>query len=81
MYLNMLSSIGAFLPVDKHTRVTGKSRSIIDHIFTSDISNIIFPCVFLSDISDHFPIVIIVKCKNKKQDNIKCNMQLYFFRN
>ena len=26
-------------------------------------------------------LAIIVECKNKKQDNIRCNKQLYFFRN
>ena len=83
MYLNMLSSNGAFLPIDKHTRVIGKFRStcIIDRVSTNDISNIIFPCVFLSDTSDHFPIAIIVERKNKKQDIIRGNKQLYFFRN
>ena len=73
MYLNMILSNGAFLPIDKHTRVTGNSRSIINHVITNDISNTIFPCIFLSDISDHFPIAITVERKNKKQDNIKCN--------
>ena len=61
MYLNMISSNGAFLPIDKHTRVLSNSRSIIDHVITNDISNTIFPCVFLSDINDHFPIPIIVE--------------------
>ena len=49
------------------TRVIGNSRSIIDHVITNDISNTIFPCVFLSDISDHFPMAIIVECKNKNK--------------
>ena len=70
MYLNMISSNDAFLPIDKHTRVKGNSRSIIDHVITNDIiSNTIFSCVFLSDINDHFPIAIIVERKNKQQDN------------
>ena len=47
------------MPIDKHTRVIGDSRSI----------------------SDHFPITIIVERRNKKQDNIRCNKQPYFFRN
>ena len=69
MHLNMILSNGAFLPIDNHTRVihVGNSRSI-DHVITKDISNTIFSCVFLSDISDHFPIAIIVEHKNKKQD-------------
>ena len=77
----MISSNGAFLPIDKHTRVKGNSRSIIDHVITNDISNTIFPCVFISDISDHFPIAIIVERKNKQQDNSRYNKQPYFFRN
>ena len=60
MYLNMISSNGAFLPIDKHTRVIGNSSSIIDHAITNDISNTIFPYVFISDISDHFPIAFRV---------------------
>ena len=56
MYLNMLLSNGAFLPIDKHTPVIDKSRSIIDHVITNHISNLIFSCVFLRDISNHFPI-------------------------
>ena len=81
MYLNMISSNGIFLPIDKHTRVISNSRSIIDHVITNDISNTIFSCVFLSDISDHFPIAIIVERKNKQQDNSRYNKQPYFFRN
>ena len=81
MYLNTISSNGAFLPIDKHNRVIGNSRSIIDHVITNDISNTIFPCVFLNDISDHFPIAIIAERKNRKQDNIRYNNQPYFFRN
>ena len=81
MYLNMISSNGTFLPIDKYTRVLGNFRSIIDHVITNDISNTIFPCVFLSDIIDHFPIAIIVERKNKQQDNSRYNKQPYFFRN
>ena len=32
MYLNMISSNGAFLPIDKHTRVLSNFRSIIDDV-------------------------------------------------
>ena len=49
-------------------------------LFKNVIFNIIFPCVFLSDINDHFPIAIIVERKNKKQNNIRCNKQLYYSR-
>ena len=80
MYLNMISSNGGFFPIDKHTRVKGNSRSLIDHVITNDISNTIFPCVFISDISDYFPIEIIVERKNKQHDNSRYNKlkQPYF---
>ena len=78
MYLNMISNNGAFLPIDKHTRVINNSRSIIDHVITNDISNTIFPCVFLSDISDYFPIAIIVEQKNKQQDNSRSSSSSSF---
>ena len=57
-FLNMLSSNEAFSLIDKPTRVTGNSsRTIfVDHILTNDTSNIIPSCIFLSDISDHFPM-------------------------
>ena len=35
----------------------------------------------ISDISDHFPIAIIVERNNKQQDNSRYNKQAYFFRN
>ena len=41
MYLNMLSSNGALLPIDKHIRV------IVDRVITKDIPNTIFPRAFL----------------------------------
>ena len=47
MYLNKISSNGAFLPIDKHTRVIGNSRSIMDHVIRNDISNTVVLNLFL----------------------------------
>ena len=47
-------------PIDKPTRVTGSSSTTIDHILTTDTSNIIYSCIFLSKISDHFPVGCLV---------------------
>ena len=52
----MLNSNGVYSLIDKPTRVTGSSVTIIDHILTNDTSNIIYPCMFLSEISDQFPV-------------------------
>ena len=53
-YLNMLTSNGAFLLIDKPTRVTNTSSSNMDHIITKDNNNILYPCVFLSGLTDRF---------------------------
>ena len=44
-YLNMLTSNGAFLFIDKPTRVTNTSSSNIDHIITNDNKNVLYLCI------------------------------------
>ena len=56
----MLASNGAFLLTDKPTRIFGETRTRIDHIITNDTCNVIYLCVFLGDISDHFPVACLV---------------------
>ena len=53
-YLSMLKSNGVFQLITKPTMVTKNLASLIDHIFTSALSNPIFPGIILNDISDHF---------------------------
>ena len=52
----MLHSNFAFPVTNKATRVTDISKSTIDHIITNDISNLIYPCIFLCDLTDHYPV-------------------------
>ena len=49
LFLNMLNSNGVYPLIDKPTRVTGSSSTTQDHILTKDNSNIIYPCIFLSE--------------------------------
>ena len=55
-FLNMMSSFSLFPVIDKPTRITNNTSSVIDNIFTNDISSHIIPGVIYSDITDHFPI-------------------------
>ena len=81
-YLNMLASNGAFLLIDKPTRMFGETRTLIDHIITNDPSNIIYPCVFLSDISDHFPVACFVANNySSKKGRSHINKVSYSYRN
>ena len=66
-YLSMLESNGVFQLITKPTRVTKNSASLIDHIFTSALSNPIFPGIILNDISDHFITYCVTSLKSNPE--------------
>ena len=73
---NFLSVIYAnyLLPlIDKPTRITSTTSSLIDNIFTNHLDFDVSSGLFYNDISDHFPIFQITKQKL----NIQCNPLLY----
>ena len=48
----------SFIPlIDRATRVSGSSQSVIDNIFTNNLSSKHESAIIMADISDHFPIV------------------------
>lgn len=58
-YLNVLNSVGFISVINKPTRVTVNSESIIDHIFTRVQKNVIenietIPIIFCTDMTDHY---------------------------
>ena len=53
-YFSILERNAVFQLITEPTSVTKNSASSIDHIFTSALSNPIFPGIILNDISDHF---------------------------
>ena len=55
-YLSMLNSNAFSSLLDKPTRVTETSSTLIDHIYCNDINCDIVPGVYNYEISDHFPI-------------------------
>ena len=62
-FLHNLSSCGFHPTINKPTRVTSNSTSIIDNIITnvnniSDSVEVRVPGILLTEISDHFPIFI-----------------------
>lgn len=60
-FVNLIFSNG-FLPViDRPTRVTEHSATLIDNIITNDIFGKINSGILVTDISDHFPIFSITK--------------------
>ena len=75
-FFNMLNSNGVYSLIDKPTHVTGTSSTNIDHILTDDTSNIIYPCIFLSEISDYFPVGFLVPIIKLFQTVIIKNLKL-----
>ena len=81
-YLNTISSNGDYSLIDKlqlqNTQVTNVSQTTIGHNVTNNLMHVIYLVVFLSDITDHYPIAYCVtrgsnRTKLKiKQDNHYC---------
>ena len=68
-YLDTLSSFSYIPLINKPTRVTKDSASIIDNIFTNNL-NELSNClhgIFVTDISDHYPIFHMNLDKSEKQ--------------
>ena len=64
----MLNSNAFFSLLDKPTRVTETSSTLIDHIYCNDIPVYcdIVPGVYSYEISDHFPIFACIRNVKKK---------------
>ena len=54
-YLDQLQTVNCHNIIDKPTRITTSTFSLIDHIYTNDVIHELQPGIILSDVSDHFP--------------------------
>ena len=52
--------------ITRPTRVTASSESLIDHIYVSDVNNVIEHCVPASACSDHYPVCLTWSRKGAK---------------
>ena len=73
----MLESNSVFQLITKPTRVTKNSASLIDHMFTSALSNPIFPEIILNDINDHFITCFAISLESNPES---VKHQKYFCR-
>ena len=72
-FINTINEIGCFKTINKPTRVTIHSSTLIDNIFYNGLFNNIKTGIILIDISDHYPIFIIIKNiynKSHQKNNI-----------
>ena len=62
--VNLMFCCGMVPAINKPTRVTRYTATVIDHIFTNSIINTkIKSAIIKVDISDHFPILFVAKVK------------------
>ena len=66
-------SLGCIIPIDKPTRLTETSSTIIDHFYTNELLTSIDSKIILSDITDHFPILLNINYSTLKTETIRCN--------
>jgi hypothetical protein len=63
-YVNLLFSYGFIQTVTNPTRILNNSATLIDHVLTNSISNMLESVIITTKISDHFPFIHF--CKNSK---------------
>ena len=56
IFVNLINSNDFFPCIDRPTRITAHSATLLDYIITNDTSTKIRSGVFVTDITDHFPI-------------------------
>ena len=83
-FVDMMSSNVFFLPlVTRPSRVTATSATLIDNIFTNNIGDIdnSVQGLFITDISDHFPVFHIARQMEIKEKDTYIFKRLYSFLN
>jgi len=74
-FLDMLYSYGLFPMINKPTRVTSVSATLIDNIFTNSFSSESKSGILCNDISDHLPI--FSSCTHKGVSHVKHDLFKY----
>ena len=71
--LDLMYSQGLYPLIDKPTRITDISATLIDNIFTNEMRNNITCGILFNDISDHLPIFAL--CEYQIRRNTKMDTQ------
>ena len=65
-WINLINMYHLRQVITRPTRVTANSESLIDHIYVSDMNNVIEHCVPVSACSDHYPVCLTWSRKGAK---------------
>ena len=64
-YLDNIITHGYFPVITKPTRICSSTATLIDHIYTNNISSTHHSGIIITDVADHFRTFLIIQ--NKKQ--------------
>ena len=64
-FVDAMYSIGLYPLIDKPSRITQYSATLIDNIFTNELTNQIISGLLINDISDHLPIFSLTRSSPK----------------
>ena len=67
-FLNLMLTYQIIPSIIRPTRVTEFTSTLIDNVFTNWVNNLMKSYIIYSDISDHFPTLLIINTKTKKHD-------------
>jgi exonuclease III len=74
-FLNIMYEANYYPTITKPTRLTTRTSSLIDNIFSNILNNKLTPGILFNDITDHFPVFYFVnkdkhsETKNKSKNN------------
>ena len=69
-FIDAMYSIGLYPLIDKPSRITQYSASLIDNIFTNELTNQIISGLLINDISDHLPIFSLTRSSPKRLNSL-----------
>ena len=78
-YMHMLSSNNRNMLIDMPLRERNNSNTNINHVITNNTSNIIYPTIFTSDITDHFLVGCFVANPKISTESVKIKKQSFLF--
>ena len=73
-FMNLMLSSGVYPMVDKPTRITDHSSTLIDYIFISGVESNNFSKIIHDDLSDHLPVIAFIQIANSK-----CIRRTFFY--
>ena len=72
-FIDVMHSKNLYCLINKSTRVTSTSRTLIDHIWSNDYKNCDFNGIIFEKISDHFPVFSFFNLNNSSNNSNKHN--------